>query len=106
MSGPDQKRPGRLSVFGYGGERAGRGPMLVGLLLIVPIIAAFGLWYATDDVSAYERETDLFALERGCGEGLIAFRTWLYAQLDDEAIAEKQRDYYTPEEIEAWMAGG
>lgn len=52
MTGAADKRPGRLSVFGYGGERAGRGPMLAGLLLIVPIIAAFALWSALAPLNA------------------------------------------------------
>jgi hypothetical protein len=66
--------------------------------------AEFGIWYATSDVSEYERATDERALELGCGTGLIAYRQWLYGVVDDETEAAKRRDYYTPEEIEAWMA--
>lgn len=34
-------------MFAYDASSAGRGPMKVGLLLIVPMIAAFGVWAAT-----------------------------------------------------------
>jgi hypothetical protein len=67
-------------------------------------LVAWALWYAEGDYAAYERATDEAVLEAGCGRGLIAFREWLYAHVDAETLAEKQRDYYTPEEIEAWMA--
>ncbi len=67
-------------------------------------MAQFGVWYATSDVSDYERATDEFVLERGCGPGLIAFREFLYDHVSDEVEAQKRHDYYTPEEIEAWMA--
>lgn len=66
-------------------------------------MVAFGLWYATSDVAEYERETDLYVLERGCGEGLIAFREFLYDNVSDEVEAQKRLDYWTPEEIRAWM---
>jgi hypothetical protein len=65
--------------------------------------AAFALEYAGGDVAAYERSTDEAALEKGCGTGLIEYREWLYAAVDDETEAEKRRDYYTPEEIQAWL---
>jgi len=67
-------------------------------------LSEFLVWYLSEDVSSYERATDEYALEAGCGEGLIAYREWLYATIPPEALAEKQRNYYTPEEIEAWMA--
>jgi hypothetical protein len=69
-------------------------------------LAEFGLWYGTtDDISEYERATDEYALALGCGEGLSAYRTWLYDHVDEETAAQKRLDYYTPEEIDAWMAG-
>ena len=67
-------------------------------------LASFALWYATSDVAAYERETDERALELGCADGLKAYRQWLYTRLDADAVAEKQRVYYTPAEIDAWVA--
>ena len=67
-------------------------------------LAEFGLWYISNDISEYERATDEHSLELGCGEGLILFREWLYAHVTPEVEAQKRIDYYTPEEIEAWMA--
>lgn len=70
----------------------------------------FGLWYGaqdpatSDELRAYERATDEQALERGCAAGLSAMRTWIYAHASPEVLAEKQRNYYTPEEIDAWVA--
>jgi len=68
-------------------------------------LAEFGLWYATaDDISEYVRGTDEYAMVLGCGEGLIQYREWLYTHVDKDTLEAKKRDYYTPEEIEAWMA--
>lgn len=67
-------------------------------------LADFALWYAEGDIAEYERATDEAVLEAGCGAGLIDYRVWLYGQVDDETEAQKREDYYTPEEIEAWMA--
>lgn len=64
----------------------------------------FALWYAEGDIAAYERETDEAALERGCAQGLKAYRVWLYDQVDADTRAAKERDYYTPDEIDAWVA--
>ena len=63
----------------------------------------FGLWYAGGDVAEYERATDEFALERGCASGLIDFREWLYGFVSEEVRAEKEANYYSPDEIRAWM---
>lgn len=67
-------------------------------------LAEFAAWYITEDVSAYERQTDEYALEQGCGDGLIAYREWLYEAIPPEDVADKQYNYYTPDEIRAWMA--
>lgn len=70
----------------------------------------FAGWYASqdptssDELAAYERATDEKALERGCADGLSAMRTWIYAHVDPEVEAEKRRNYYSPEEIAAWVA--
>lgn len=70
----------------------------------------FALWYASQDpatseeLATYERATDEKALDRGCAEGLSTLRTWIYAHVDGDVEAEKKKDYYTPEEIEAWVA--
>lgn len=64
----------------------------------------FALTYAEGDIAAYERQTDEAVLEAGCADGLKAYRVWLYEQIDAEAEAAKRRDYYTPEEIDVWVA--
>ncbi len=70
----------------------------------------FGLWYGaqdpatSDELRDYERATDEKALQRGCAEGLAAMREWIYAHATPEVRAEKERNYYTPAEIEAWVA--
>jgi hypothetical protein len=71
-------------------------------------LVEFGVWYGTADpmtsveLSAYERQTDETALRRGCAGGLAAAREWIYAHSDPEVLAEKQRNYWTPAEIDAW----
>jgi hypothetical protein len=67
-------------------------------------LVQFGLWYAGGDTADYERATDEVTLELGCAEGLKAYRVWLYERLTDEALAAKRATYYTPEEIDAWVA--
>ncbi len=65
----------------------------------------FGLWYASgEDISAYEKQTDEYALEAGCAEGLSAYREWIYTHIPEEDLEEKMSTYYTPEEIAAWVA--
>ncbi len=66
-------------------------------------LVEFGLWYAGGDVAEYERATDEFALERGCATGLIEFREWLYDFVSEEIRREKEENYYTPDEIQAWL---
>ena len=64
----------------------------------------FALEYSEGDIRTYERATDEAILERGCAAGLRAYREWLYGQLEPADAADKRRDYYTPEEIDAWVA--
>ena len=66
-------------------------------------LVEFGIWYAGGDVAEYERATDEFALERGCATGLIEFREWLYDFVSEEIRREKEENYYTPDEIQAWL---
>lgn len=47
-----------------------------------------------------ERRTDVVAVARGHGAGLIAFRVWLYAHIDAEAVRQKRRVYYDPLELD------
>lgn len=51
----------------------------------------------------FERRTDLIAIERGYGEGLIKYREWLYENVPPNNLAEKRRNYFTPEEIRLLM---
>ena len=46
---------------------------------------------------------DEYALEAGCASGLKGYREWLYAHIPPEDVEAKRRDYYTPEEIDAWV---
>ncbi|MEQ1506921.1 MAG: hypothetical protein ABMB14_32135 [Myxococcota bacterium] len=73
-------------------------------------LAAFAVWYGTQDpltsesLAAYERATDAQALDRGCADGLAAARDWIYAHASPDVLAEKQHNYYTPDEIAAYPA--
>lgn len=51
--------------------------------------------------AAFERRTDLQAISRGYGEGLKSYRRWLYQNIPAGRLAEKRRNYFSPEEIEA-----
>lgn len=51
----------------------------------------------------FERKADLDAIALGYGRGLETYRTWLYRNIPRAGEAEKKRDYYTPEEIEALL---
>lgn len=48
----------------------------------------------------FERKADLEAIAAGYGEGLIAYRKWLYKNILPEKMEEKRRNYFSPEEIE------
>ena len=52
----------------------------------------------------FERRADLTALARDYGPGLKVYRTWLYDHVPVETLSEKQRDYFTPDEIDAILA--
>jgi hypothetical protein len=49
----------------------------------------------------FERRADLLAIARGYGPGLKAYRVWLYAHVPAAKLAEKRRNYLSPEEIDA-----
>ena len=51
----------------------------------------------------FERKADLDAIVLGYGRGLQTFRIWLYGNIPTATVADKKRDYYTPEEIEALL---
>lgn len=50
-----------------------------------------------------ERRAELIAVERGYGEGLVAYRRWQRARLAGmpELLAEKRRNYFSPNEARA-----
>ena len=50
-----------------------------------------------------ERRTDLLAIARGYGAGLRAYREWLYQHIPANRRAEKLRNYFAPEEIDALL---
>ena len=52
----------------------------------------------------FERRADLTALARDYGPGLKAYRTWLYDHVPADALEEKRRDYFSPDEIDAILA--
>lgn len=49
----------------------------------------------------FERRTDLIAISRGYGNGLIEYRRWLYKNVSAKDLKAKQRNYFTPDEIDA-----
>ena len=52
----------------------------------------------------FERGTDLLAVARGYADGLSAYRQWLYQHIPPKKLAEKRRNYFSPEEIAALQA--
>ncbi|MDP2340818.1 MAG: hypothetical protein Q8O67_07670 [Deltaproteobacteria bacterium] len=46
-----------------------------------------------------ERRTDVVAVARGFGPGLLSYRVWLYAHVDADAVKDKRRVYYSPLEL-------
>jgi len=51
--------------------------------------------------AGFERRTDLEAISRGYGEGLKAYREWLYHHVPEQKLKEKKQNYFSPAEIEA-----
>lgn len=51
----------------------------------------------------FEHRADLEAISRGYGDGLKEYRDWLYQNIPQKNLAEKQRDYFSPEEIDKVM---
>lgn len=54
--------------------------------------------------SQYERSTDEKAFLRGFALGIKRYRIWIYGKLDPVQLARKRKTYYTPEEIDRWLA--
>jgi len=57
-----------------------------------------------EGTARFERRADLTTMARGYGAGLEAYRAWLYGHIPESKVAEKRRDYFSPEEIEAALA--
>jgi hypothetical protein len=67
-------------------------------------LVEFAVDYALKPQTDYERATDRHALDLGVGRGLADYRRWLYAHVADPDVrAEKLRDYYSPDEIAAYL---
>lgn len=52
----------------------------------------------------FERWADLKAISLGYGEGLNEYRQWLYSNVPSSKLAEKQRNYFSPDEINAILS--
>lgn len=66
----------------------------------IPGIIEIGLQLAHfEGLRRYEHRTDLRAIFRGYGPGLIAYRRWIYAQLTPQQLQRKKAVYYQPHEI-------
>ncbi|MFN7947694.1 MAG: hypothetical protein U0Z53_20255 [Blastocatellia bacterium] len=59
---------------------------------------------SADFTARFERWTDLQAIARGYGDGLKEYRMWLYQHISPQKLREKQRNYFSPVEIEAIQA--
>lgn len=46
-----------------------------------------------------EHETDVYAIQKGYGNGLIEYRKWCYLHLSKKELRKKKSIYYSPEEI-------
>ena len=65
----------------------------VGLVGLLPLL----FWAPAEE--EIERRTDVVAVARGFGPGLLAYRIWLYAHIDADAVKDKRRVYYAPLEL-------
>lgn len=52
----------------------------------------------------FERSADIKAIALGYGEGLKEYRRWLYSNVPASRLAEKQRNYFSPDEIDAILS--
>lgn len=66
-----------------------------------PEILALGIRMVADKKfrAKYERQTDICAIHRGYGVGLIEHKKWFYPLLSSDALARKKKLYLRPEEI-------
>jgi hypothetical protein len=54
--------------------------------------------------ASFERWADLKAISLGYGEGLKEYREWLYRNVPSSKLADKQRNYFSPDEIGAILS--
>lgn len=66
----------------------------VGMLSMIGLVSR-------DFTARFERRADLGAVGLGYAPGLIDYRGWLYKNIPAAAVAEKQRDYFSPQELMA-----
>ena len=52
----------------------------------------------------FERWADLKAISLGYGEGLKEYRSWLYGNVPASKLPDKQRNYFSPQEIDAILS--
>lgn len=66
----------------------------------IPGIIGIGIKVLNEN-RVYEHRTDLQAIYRGYGIGLIDYRKWIYPTIPAKDLAEKKATYYQPTEIAA-----
>lgn len=49
----------------------------------------------------FEKRADTEAVKRGYATGLKEYRIWLYEHIPAKALAQKKKDYLSPDEIDA-----
>ena len=59
---------------------------------------------SNQSTARFERWADLKAISLGYGEGLKEYRSWLYSNVPASKLADKQRNYFSPEEIDAILS--
>ncbi|GAC1615759.1 MAG: hypothetical protein PVS2B2_12410 [Candidatus Acidiferrum sp.] len=51
----------------------------------------------------FERRTDLEAIRRGYGPGLLMYREWVYQHIPPQSLERKRRNYFSSEEIKTML---
>jgi hypothetical protein len=66
---------------------------------VVEILELAAQTLVTGGIPSYEIATDQAAIQKGVTRGLLAYRMWLFQQLDSKAVAAKKATYLTPTEL-------
>jgi hypothetical protein len=63
----------------------------------------FGLLRLTNKnvMERFEKRADTEAVKRGYARGLKEYRLWLYEHVPAKTLAQKKKDYLSPDEIDA-----